>query len=465
MERKWLPRWSGPGGGRELFRLALPFILSNGCWTLQIALDRVLLSRSSSDAVGAAMAAAMLFWTPLTLLQNIANYATTFVAQYTGAGQPHRVGPAVWQALHFSILAGVLFLGLLPFTDTLLALGSHSPAMRDLEGTYFRCLVFAAPPTLLTAAVSSFFAGRGASWTVLLINASGVLVNAVLAYWWIFGGWGVPPLGIAGAGWATVVGSSTSALLALALMFRRRYRNQYHTLTGWRLDFDLMRRLLRYGGPNGLLVGLDTLAFTVFLFLIGWLGDPELDASSMAFTLNLVAFLPMLGLALAVSVLVGQRLGENRPHLAGRSTWNGFWLALGYMLVISTAYLLLPETLASIFRSDTDPERWQQVAALVPILLRFVAVYSLFDSMNLVFSHALRGAGDTRFVTAVAISLAWPVMILPTWAAWNYGWGLTWAWTFASLYTILLAIVYLLRFLQGKWQSMRVIEMPAAAAG
>ena len=95
---------------------------------------------------------------------------------------------------------------------------------------------------------------------------------------------------------------------------------------------------------------------------------------------------------------------------------------------------------------------------LVPVLLRFVAVYSLFDSMNLVFSFALRGAGDTRFVTVLSLALAWPLMVVPTWAAWHYGWGLYWAWTFASAYVIALGFTFLLRFRVGKWKSMRVIE-------
>jgi MATE family multidrug resistance protein len=77
-------------------RLALPLILSNSFWTLQVVIDRALLSHFSSNAMAAAMPAAMLYWTPFLLVQNIANYATTFVAQYTGAGRPERVGPAVW---------------------------------------------------------------------------------------------------------------------------------------------------------------------------------------------------------------------------------------------------------------------------------------------------------------------------------------------------------------------------------
>jgi MATE family multidrug resistance protein len=94
----------------------------------------------------------------------------------------------------------------------------------------------------------------------------------------------------------------------------------------------------------------------------------------------------------------------------------------------------------------------------VPVLLRFVAVYTLFDGINLVFSFALKGAGDTRFVTKVMMVLAWPVMVLPTWAAQEFGWGLYWAWAFASTYIIVLAMIFLLRFRGGRWKTMRVIE-------
>ncbi len=446
------------GGARELLGLAWPFILSNSLWTLQIALDRIFLSRAGGDGVGAAMVTAALFWTPITLFQYMANYATTFVAQYIGAGQPQRVGPAVWQALYVSVAGGLLFLGLVPLAHPLIALGGHLPLLQEMEATYFRCLCFAALPILVTAAAGSFFSGRGDSTTVMWINAAGLVVNAPLAYAWIFGRWGLPAWGIAGAGWATVVGSATSAGLAFVLMLRPRYRAVYHTVSGWRPEGDLMRRLLRYGFPNGLQVALDILAFTFFLFLLGWLGEVQLTASSIAFTLNMIAFLPAMGVAQAVTVLVGQRLGENRPAVAERSTWTGLRIAMSYMAAVAGLYVLAPGVLVWAFRSDNKPEEWAEVAALVPVLLRFVAVYSLFDSMNLIFSFALRGAGDTRFVTVVALALSWPVMVLPTYAAWKFGWGLYWAWTFASTYVILLALTFCLRFRQGKWRTMRVIE-------
>jgi MATE family multidrug resistance protein len=166
----------------------------------------------------------------------------------------------------------------------------------------------------------------------------------------------------------------------------------------------------------------------------------------------------MLGVGQAIEILVGQRLGEDRPGLAERTTWSGYRLTWVYMAGVAALYVFMPGFFLFFFHSEGDPDKWAGVAALVPNLLRFVAFYSLFDSMSLVFSFALRGAGDTRFVTAVSLSLSWPLMVIPTWAAWYYHWGLYWAWGFASSYIIALALTFLLRFLHGKWKSMRVIE-------
>lgn len=446
------------GGWREVLRLALPLILANSFWTLQITIDRVMLSRYDSSALAAAMPAAMVFWTLLTLLQSTAAYATTFVAQYFGAKRFHRVGPAVWQGIHFSLFTGILFLGLIPLAPWILQLGGHSAALQELEYQYLVPLAYSALPTLLVAAITSFFNGRGDTGIVIWINLVGLLVNAVLGYFWIFGNHGAPEMGIAGAGWATVVGCWASALLALALFLRRRFREEYATLSGWRLDLPLFRRLMKFGLPSGLQWFMDGVVFTIFTFVIGRMGDEELGATSLTITLNLLAILPAIGIGQAVGILVGQRLGEDKPAEAERSTWNGFYIAWIYMCGVALAYVAIPGVLLELFRNEAQVGEWAKIAGLVPAMLRFVAFYCLFDSANMVFSFALKGAGDTRFVTIVAMALAWPVMVLPTLLAYWYGWGVFAAWGFASAYVVLLAFVFLARFKAGHWKDMRVIE-------
>lgn len=449
------------GGSRELLKLAFPLVLSNAFWTLQMTIDRIMLSRQNSDAVGAAMTAGVLYWVPLALLQQTAAYATTFVAQYIGAGRKERAGPAVWQAIYFSFAAGLGFLLLLPLIAPLVAIGGHSPEVQELETTFLRCLCFATLPLLLMASVNAFFAGRGESWPVLWVYVAGAAITVVLDYVWIYGHWGFAESGIAGAGRATVCGAWASALVGIVLILRNRYCKEFETLAGWRFDRALFLRLMRFGIPSGLQYCLEALAFTIFLILVGQLGTTELTATSVAFTINTVVLVPMLGFGQAVSVLVGQRLGHNQPRLAAKSTIIGVAWCLLYTLIGAVVFAFFPGPVLALFE-DHDAERWAAVLPIVPVLLKFVAVYCLFESVSLILSSALRGAGDTRFVSAVTLLFSWTIMVLPTIISRRSGWGLYSVWIFATSYIVVLSFVFMWRFRQGKWKSMRVIESAPA---
>lgn len=466
------------GGSRELLHLATPLILSQSFMTVQVFLDTVLLSWHDPNEMAASFPAVMWYWLFFGLLQVTAGYTSTFVAQYTGAGRLHRVGPAVWQGIHFAVFAGLASLLVVPLAPTMIGLGEHTPELQRLEVIYLRCLAFAALPMLVMSAVNGFFSGRGQTWTVLIIEGFGTAVNVVLALVLIFGESGVPhlgipgvpgtpALGIAGAGWATVVGSWAAAGLALVLFFRREYRKEYGSLSGWRPERDLFGRLMKYGGPAGMQVFLDVLVFNFFTQLVGRLGDAAMGATTLTVRLNMVAFLPMLGLGQAVCILVGRRLGEDRPDLAERSAYTGLKWSFGYMWIVAAIYLLLPGVLVSAFE-PSDPEeraKFAAIAAIVPTLLVCVAMYSLADAINLTFAFALRGAGDTRFVTLVTFILAWPIMVIPTWLVVANGGNVLWAWVFATAHIFAMSVCFWLRFRHGKWKTMRVIEPGVAEEG
>src|SRR5205823_7990574 len=122
-----------PGGSRELLALAAPLIVSQSFMTVQVFVDTVLLSWHDPRAMAASFPAIMWYWLPFGLLQVAAGYTSTFVAQYTGAGRPHRVGPAIWQGIHFALVAGLLFFAMVPAAPFLIGIGGHTEALQDLE--------------------------------------------------------------------------------------------------------------------------------------------------------------------------------------------------------------------------------------------------------------------------------------------------------------------------------------------
>ena len=452
-------RWNSPGGYREVLVVAIPLILSTATWSVQHFVDRMFLSWYSPEAIAAAMPAGMLNFSMTSIFMGTAGYLSTFVAQYYGAKRYHRIGPALWQGVYVSLLGGLVMVCAIPFAEPVFRLVGHSPLVQQNEVAYFQILCLGGGAYAASYALSGFFSGRGKTWAVLWVNVATTVVNLVLDYALIFGHWGFPDLGIRGAGIATVVAGVFSLLTFLTLLCSRSNNDTFHTIKGWRLERDLFARLLRYGFPSGVQFFLEMAGFTAFVLLVGRLGIASLAATNIAFNINTLAFMPMIGCGIAVSVLVGQYLGGDKPDLAQSVVYSGFHLTLVYMISIAAAYVLVPDLFVAPFALRADPGGFSEIYEYSVILLRFVAVYSVFDTMNIIFCSAIKGAGDTRYVMLITVILSVFAFVVPVYlTVVILEFGLMVAWVFATAYIILLGFIFYFRFLGGKWKTMRVIE-------
>ena len=151
---------------------------------------------------------------------------------------------------------------------------------------------------------------------------------------------------------------------------------------------------MRYGLPGGVMFFVEILAITMFMFLIGRLGKVELAASNIAFALDTVVFLPMIGFHVAAEVMVGQAIGAGKPERGIISTNNTLRLTVAYMVCMASFFVIIPETLMDIFRPGGYSEAdFLPVKETGVILLRFVALYSLIDGLNLIYVGAIREPG------------------------------------------------------------------------
>ena len=456
--------WGRPAGGREVLNVAFPLVVSSLSWTIMTFVDRVLLKWESGDAMAAAFASGAFWFSTLCLPLGITMYTGTFVSQYFGAHRRERIGVAMWQGVWVSLLVSPLLLGAIFVAPALFGLADHATAVRQQEILYFQVLCWGSPAMLIAQALASFYNGRGQTRVVMVVDSSAAVVNLVLDWCWIFGHFGFPALGIAGAAWATVVALWVKALVYFVLVMQPSHRRDYGTLSGMRLDGELFRRLMYYGGPSGLQLLLDVSGFTIFIMLVGRLGNIEAEATSMAFSISTLGFMPVWGFSLATSILVGQHLGEDRDDLAARATWTSLQFALCYMVLLSILYVFTPDVfLASFFAGDRSGETRDQVYGLAVSLLRFVAAYNLLDATMMVFSSAIKGAGDTQFVLYTSMVMATSLAVLSWLAVEQLHLGVYGCWVLISVWIWSMGTVFLLRFLGGKWRSMRVIEKSPVA--
>ena len=218
--------------------------------------------------------------------------------------------------------------------------------------------------------------------------------------------------------------------------------------------------LLRYGLPSGVQFCLDVAAYTLFVLLMGRIGEVDLAVSNMVGSIEMLSFLPMVGMSIATATLVGRYIGMDRPLLAEKSAYSAVKLALGYMGIMALLFFFIPEQFLQVFRSRGQVG--QDFAIILDkggVILRIVAVFTMFDTLFIIFSGALRGAGDTRFAMWVQILIVWIFFVPPVYLIIeHFGMGLLAAWSWSVIYVVLLGVVFWLRFRSGHWKSIRMVK-------
>lgn len=456
-----------PAGYAALLKLSFPLIVSAGVWALQQFIDRMFLTWFDPLAVAAAMPAGILIYTIMGLFIGTAFYASTFVAQYHGAGRPERIGPVIWQGVWLALMAGGLILLLIPLARPIFSHAGHDPRILEMEITYFSTLTYGAFFAVAGIAMSGFFAGQGRTWPVLWVNAAVTGANVICDWVLIFGRLGLPAMGIKGAAIGTNLAAIFGFLIYAVWLSRPALDQAFHTRRGWRLEPKLFFRFLSYGLPSGVQFFLEHIGFTVFVFVVGLLGAIALAATTITINIYMLAFIPLIGLGQGVSILVGRFQGMGRSDLSEKAINSGFRLGLGYMALVGLSLLLAPGLYLWPFAANASPAEFAPIRATVVVLMRFIALYSIYDSMNIIFSAGVKGAGDTRFVMLVMVFFSLFGLALPVWlAVVIFDQGLFTAWAISTIHLAGLGIVFALRFLGRAWRSMRVIEFapPVSAA-
>ena len=445
---------------RKVLSVSLPLVISMSSTMIMEFTDRVFLANYSLDTIAAALPAGITAFLFISFFLGTAQYLNVFVAQYSGSGRPQRVGAVLWQGIYFSVLSGVALAGLSFLAEPLFQLGGHPIEVQVLEAVYFKVLCLGSGILIVGTALSCFFSGRGQTRLVMIITMIGTLFNIPLDYALINGIWIFPEWGILGAAIATVMSWSLVTLIFALLVFTKENDRAFKVLTHHRVEADLFGRLMRFGIPSAIQFSLDIFAFTFFIFMVGRIGKIQLAATNIVFSINSLAFMPMMGFSLGTSTLVGQALGRNRVNDAVAAAKATIHIVLGYIFILLILFLFLPQPLLELFRPrHLAPENFAPIISIGIILLRFVAAYIFFDALYMVCIGVLKGAGDTRFIMLSIGALSLFIMILPVYIGLEvFGAGLYYAWSCATGFVFFLFATSYWRYRQGRWKSVRVIE-------
>ena len=432
-------------------------MVSHASETVMLFVDRLFLSRLSKVHLSAAMGGGLTSFVLTSLFANVVGYNNAIVAQYYGAGQKSRCIRATSQAIYLSIFSMPILLAAIPFTRLFFSLMGLEEVQVELANAYVRILLAGAIMYVMRNALSGFFTGIGRTKIVMAANVAAMVVNVPANYLLVFGKLGFPALGMRGAAYGTLLGSLAALIILSAAYLKTARTTDYRGEGQWRFDAPLMKRLLRFGLPAGIETFLNFGAFNLFVQLMHSYGPDVAAAVTITFNWDIVAFVPMLGLSVATVAIVAQHIGAGNHDEAEASAKLVLRMAFLYSGSMMVLFIAGARPLVTMFSSGFADDTGE-LTRLAIILLRLASLYTLADSVNLIFAGALRGAGDTVWIMRISVAMHWILAVAsfvlirvveaPPVAVWC---------VFITMIIVLGASMFA-RFRAGKWRNIRLIE-------
>jgi MATE family, multidrug efflux pump len=456
------------GSMREMINIAMPIVISQACYTIMIFTDRLFLSRLGSHMMNATLGGGLTAFMMITFFLGLTSYSTALVAQYLGSGQKNNCATVVNQAVLIALAATPIIIACKPLAFFLFDNSGIDQGQLIPQKLYFNILVNASFIVLIRNCFSSFFSGIGKTKTVMIAAATAMVVNICLNYVFIFGKFGMPALGIRGAAYGTVIGSISALIVFLVAYLKKQICVEYAIKKAKIFSWAIMKKLLKFGYPPGIEMFLILLAFNSIVLIFHSKGLVTATASTIVFNWDLVAFLPLIGLEIAVTSLVGRYMGAGTPEIAERSVKSGLKLGMIYSIIVFIFFVFMPELLINVFKPVGSQEVFAAAAPLAVFMVRMASLYVLVEAMIFIYIGALRGAGDTFWAMCYSVAMHWllvPVLFVMM-KVWNT--SPEKGWTVLVLIFMLSSIVIYSRFKKGGWKNIKVIQekpiiMPADA--
>jgi MATE family multidrug resistance protein len=431
----------------ETLRLAAPMALTQLSQIAMMTTDLAFIGRLGGDAVASVALAGTVYWISFTFGMGLMSAVAPLAAQAFGAGKARMVRRSLraglWAALLISLpIMAFSFRG----EAILIALGQEAvPA--HLAQQYLFGLAWGVLPALWFIAIRGFMGAVNRPEPVLWITLAAIPANAALVYLLIYGAFGLPRLGLFGAGLATTSVNVATFVAGLWFSARRAPFTDYRVLTRfWRIDWSLMRQLVAIGAPISMAFLLEYGLFTAASLLMGRISTTALAAHQIALQVVAILFMIPYGISMAATVRVGHAVGRNDAVGVKRAGHVAVLIGIVIAVILTLAVVTTRFGIARLFLGEglTNADATIELAAT---LLLVGATFFVTDGLQSIAAGALRGMQDTGVPLLFAAVGYWVIGF--TVACWLGFWtplGAVGVWIGLSIGTALYATLLILRF-------------------
>ena len=443
---------------RYILKITYPVVLSMLSMNIMIFADRTFVAHYDLTQFAAMMPASFFATAIACIFTGIIGYVSVLAAQYYGAGRYDDCSAAMWQGVYLGMFLCVLLIILSLVSVNLFQIMGHGGELLKYEVEYFYLIILANCIQLFSTAFSSFYRGVGDTKIIMYVSIATNLVNIVLDWLLIFGKCGLPAMGMAGAGVATIISCIIGLILYIFLLNKKPFKHKYRTLSTYSFNRILLYKLLKFGLFAGIQAFVETGYFSFLLLIIGKTGEFALTCANIAFSIEAISILPIIGITTAAGIIAGQERGANRLSNITVVIKKGMVIGICFNFLIIGLYNLCPDLLISIFTNEQQQEKIRYLNNATIPLVRLTSIWLVFDTIYLTIGSVLQSVGDTKFMMVIYIVVPFLFyVVLPymlcVWAELS----MIWLWIALTGYSIIMAILVTNRFLGGKWKSISII--------
>ena len=449
---------TAPANRTSLFGLAFPSILANLLYSGVAVVQMKFVGTLGPEALAAVGVGQRVFFALQAVLMAVSAGTTALVARAWGAEDRDEASRVTMA----SLVAGSVFALLVTVPGILAAgpvagifgLDAHT---NELAAANIRWMSAFNLAFALNFILGAALRAAGDAWSPLWIGAGVNVLNVPLLYVFVFGRYGFPQMGVAGAAVAGGISFSIGALVMTAIWLGQGFRLKYVANRWFRRE--RFKRLLDIGYPAGLEVAVFQAGYFVFLMLIGrFYGTTAFAAYSVGTSLLMACFVVGFGFSIAGATLAGQHLGANDPQGAVRSGWRSAAYAVACMATLGLLVAFWAPELAVFFLGD-EPE----TVELTIVMAYIMAATTPLMAIEFAIGGALRGAGDTRFpMFATIVGLIFTRCLLAA-VFTVLGWPVVWVFAATIAECVVKAAMLVSRFRSGRWK-LAIADAPKQTA-
>ena len=388
-----------------MLKIVFPILVTQVFLYLISFFDILMSSRyGSEDLAGVAVGSSL--WVPIyTGLAGILLSITPIVAQLVGAKKKDDVRTIVQQGLFFSLALSTLIIILLFIAiDPILQMMTLEPRVEKIARSYVFAMIIGIIPLFAYTVLRSYMDALGKTRITMIITLLSAPINVFFNYLLIFGKFGFPELGGAGAGYASAITYWMIFLIAVGVAHNVQPFQQYELFKNWTtIQFSKWRDISFIGVPIGLSIFAETSIFSAVTLMMSTYSTAVISAHQIALNFTSLLYMIPLSISIGATVLVGYEVGAKRYKDA--RTYS--WLSVGTAVIISffSACILFffREQIATIYTTDDT------VIQLTIQFFLFAALFQLSDAIQAPVQGSLRGYKDVNVTFIMAIISYWVI--------------------------------------------------------